>query len=531
MKGEKKTLEDREDAMETLETELSQYGNLEKELAEAQHEYMDQQIIAESLQNEAQDKRTRFNNEQAGLMAAALKEGEACPVCGSTTHPHKAEKSENAPTEADVKQAEKKARDAQALANDKRSKASMCKGKAEAALIELLKQAEKLLQVQNMEQLVTALPMEKNNIQENLKKVKSNLRTEETRQKRWVDLQTLIPEKEKSLEDADKALSEKKTNLTAMQTRLAEQTRQATELAQTLAYSDKKAAKDAKSALEKEIKELQNAIKDTDSNLQKCRDELTGKRGELSQSQELLKDAKMLDIDTEKVNLENLTKEKKNLTDALQTIKSMLDSNTATRDNFSKRLKESAEVLERGSWLEMLHRTVNGKLRGKPGILLETFYQMDMFDRIITRANSHLMKMSNGKYDLKRSEMYANTGQVGLDLNVIDHYCGEERSVKSLSGGETFIAALSLALGFSEEIQATAGGIVLDTMYVDEGFGTLDEEALQQALKALNGLTEGNRLIGIISHVEELRKKLEKQIVVTKAGKGTGRGSSVEVRA
>ena len=114
-------------------------------------------------------------------------------------------------------------------------------------------------------------------------------------------------------------------------------------------------------------------------------------------------------------------------------------------------------------------------------------------------------------------------------MNVIDHYCGMERSVKSLSGGETFIAALSLALGFSEEIQATAGGIVLDTLYVDEGFGTLDEEALQQALKALNGLTEGNRLIGIISHVEELRKNLEKQVVVTKAGKSSRRGSSVEI--
>ena len=155
---------------------------------------------------------------------------------------------------------------------------------------------------------------------------------------------------------------------------------------------------------------------------------------------------------------------------------------------------------------------------------------MGVFDRIIIRANSHLMRMSNGKYDLKRRETYAGGGQAGLDLNVIDHYCGMERSVKSLSGGETFIAALSLALGFSEEIQATAGGIVLDTLYVDEGFGTLDEEALQQALKALNGLTEGNRLIGIISHVEELRKNLEKQVVVIKAGKSSKRGSSVEIR-
>jgi exonuclease SbcC len=138
--------------------------------------------------------------------------------------------------------------------------------------------------------------------------------------------------------------------------------------------------------------------------------------------------------------------------------------------------------------------------------------------------------MSGGKYDHTRNKEYGLRGQVGLDLNVIDHYCGQERSVKSLSGGETFIAALSLALGFSEEIQSTAGGIVLDTMYVDEGFGTLDEEALQQALKALNSLTQGNRLIGVISHVEELRRKLDKQVVVTKAEKSAVRGSTVEIR-
>ncbi|MBP1582681.1 MAG: hypothetical protein J6866_01875, partial [Victivallales bacterium] len=195
--------------------------------------------------------------------------------------------------------------------------------------------------------------------------------------------------------------------------------------------------------------------------------------------------------------------------------------------------QESAAVEAKWKWINALSATVNGKLYGgdKPRIQLETYYQMSFFDRIIARANRHLMRMSNGKYDLKRSDNYDNdSGQTGLELNVIDHYNGGTRSVKTLSGGETFIAALSLALGFSEEIQSNAGGIVLDTMYVDEGFGTLDDEALQQALKALDGLTQGNRLIGIISHVEALRTRLDRQIIVTKAGKGTGRGSQAVVR-
>ena len=109
---------------------------------------------------------------------------------------------------------------------------------------------------------------------------------------------------------------------------------------------------------------------------------------------------------------------------------------------------------------------------------------------------------------------------------MIDHYNGSQRSVKSLSGGESFKASLSLALGLSDEIQSAAGGIRLDTMFVDEGFSSLDEESLQQAIRALSGLTEGNRLVGIISHVAELKEKIDKQIVVTKDKSG---GSRVEI--
>ena len=113
--------------------------------------------------------------------------------------------------------------------------------------------------------------------------------------------------------------------------------------------------------------------------------------------------------------------------------------------------------------------------------------------------------------------------QSGLELNVIDHYNGTERSVRTLSGGESFKASLSLALGLADEIQSSAGGIRLDTMFVDEGFGSLDEEALQQAIRALSGLAEGNRLVGIISHVAQLKEKIDKQIVVTKERGGASR--------
>ena len=159
--------------------------------------------------------------------------------------------------------------------------------------------------------------------------------------------------------------------------------------------------------------------------------------------------------------------------------------------------------------------------------MLETYIQMTFFDRIIRRANVRLMVMSGGQYELKRRvNAENNRSQAGLELDVIDHYNGSERSVKTLSGGESFKASLALALGLSDEIQSSAGGIRLDTMFVDEGFGSLDEESLEQAVNALVGLTQGNRLVGIISHVSELKNRIDKQIVVTKEKSG---GSKAEI--
>ena len=155
-------------------------------------------------------------------------------------------------------------------------------------------------------------------------------------------------------------------------------------------------------------------------------------------------------------------------------------------------------------------------MSGKQKIELETYVQMAYFDRILRKANVRFLTMSQGQYELKRQEDGTNKKEkAGLELNVIDHYNGTERSVRTLSGGESFQASLSLALGLSDEIQSYAGGIRLDSMFVDEGFGSLDEESLNQAVKALEGLADGNCLVGIISHVPKLKERIEKKIIVT----------------
>ena len=181
-------------------------------------------------------------------------------------------------------------------------------------------------------------------------------------------------------------------------------------------------------------------------------------------------------------------------------------------------------------WIHSLADTAGGTLNGKSKVELEPYVQMAYFDRILRRANLRLMTMSSGQYEMKRRESADNKkDKSGLELNVIDHYNGSERSVKTLSGGETFQASLSLALGLSDEIQSMAGGIQMDAMFVDEGFGSLDEDVLNQAVKALGNLAEGKKLVGIISHVSELKDRIDKKIVITKNRSGERVGSSITV--
>ncbi|MDO4591055.1 MAG: SbcC/MukB-like Walker B domain-containing protein [Slackia sp.] len=166
--------------------------------------------------------------------------------------------------------------------------------------------------------------------------------------------------------------------------------------------------------------------------------------------------------------------------------------------------------------------TANGRLSGKDKISFETYIQSMYFDRMIEAANRRLGVMTNGRYELtRRRDALSKTGQSGLDLDVVDNYTGKARDAASLSGGESFKAALALALGLSDTVQSHAGGIQLDTMFIDEGFGSLDQESLRLALKALTELSGGGKLIGIISHVEELKDSIDAKIIVERGCEGS----------
>ena len=243
---------------------------------------------------------------------------------------------------------------------------------------------------------------------------------------------------------------------------------------------------------------------------------------------EQLKESISISAEELNVQKENFAQQKKSLSENRDEIHARLEINSDMYEKIRRQQTELLKTETRWKWMKSLSDTANGTITGKARIMLETYIQMQYFDRILARANIRLMTMSSGQYELvRRKENKSRVGKTGLELDVVDHYNGTVRSVKTLSGGETFQASLSLALGLSDEIQSSSGGIQLDTMFVDEGFGSLDEDALDQAIRALKDLSQGSRLVGIVSHVAELKERIDKKIIVTKKRTEDGVGSTI----
>lgn len=199
-----------------------------------------------------------------------------------------------------------------------------------------------------------------------------------------------------------------------------------------------------------------------------------------------------------------------------------LRSNESTAKSLEDVIQRSKKEQEEYLLISNLSKTANGELSGKQKLAFEQYVQGFYFNQILREANKRLKLMTNHRYELFRKEEASDyRSQTGLDINVMDNYTGRMRSVKSLSGGESFKASLALALGLSDVIQSYAGGVEIDTLFIDEGFGSLDAESLEQAIHILTGLASGNRLIGIISHVSELKERIDRQILIKKSNVGS----------
>lgn len=345
--------------------------------------------------------------------------------------------------------------------------------------------------------------------------------------RRKQELENLILQREQALREMDQAAAALGEELVGTQSRREEAAKQLEHLKTQLHGANLQAAQQKSAALQKKIQDLAQALKTAQEAATARQKEQAAADAAIGELERLLESSPQVDVEAQRLRAQELNRLQEETTRAQKQVHVRLAANEAALRNMQAKAADLEKLEQRYTWMRTLSNTVNGNLPGKEKVALETYIQMTFFDRILQRANLRFLVMSGGQYELKRRQVAENNrSQSGLELDVIDHYNGSQRSVKSLSGGESFKASLSLALGLSDEIQSAAGGIRLDTMFVDEGFGSLDEESLQQAIRALTSLTEGNRLVGIISHVAELKEKIDKQILVTKDRDG---GSRVEI--
>ncbi len=476
----------------------------------------------EHLSAEAQELRRRFNDEQAGVLASTLHEGEPCPVCGALTHPHPAQCTPDAPDEKKVKDAEKKAKAAWERVNKASEASGIAKNAFETAQKEEAEQREKLFGGKEK----IDLEAEKMAAARRCAEKDGEIRKESENAARFETLGRKIPEEEKRLAEMDAPITEAQKTAADTQSALTSLRQTADKLRAGLKYENAAEVEKEKQQVLARQSEMEHVRKRAEEALAAAKERRSAEQGKVEKLEELISDVPLVDLAAIAEEKNCLTQRKDDLTNRRRALDRRITANDSAKKGIDKKAGERRVLEERWTWMKPLSETANGGLKDR--ISLETYVQMTYFDRILARANAHLMQMSGGKYDLKRREGAAkNGGQNGLDLDVIDHYNGSERSVKSLSGGETFLASLSLALGLSEEIQSSAGGVQMDTLFVDEGFGSLDEETLRQAMRALRELSEGDRLIGIISHVSELRREIDRQIVVKRSKDGASRAEII----
>lgn len=465
---------------------------------------------------------------QAGILAQTLEEGVPCPVCGATEHPCPARPASRVPMKAELDQARAQAdRASQAAARDSEAAGRM-KGAYEEKEALLRKGVAELLEQDSLDNVAQEIESRQEALHRQAQELTVLLETEDTRLRRREELDKLVPQEEQARAKLESDLASQRERLAAKEAEQAAIARQITEQTAALPYPGKEEALAARQHLERERQAILSALEEArkaHADNEQALAELTGQRNQL---QARLAQSQPADLPALQRGKQDTATRRAALHQQQKAVHTRLSTNRMSLQHLRAQSDASQALLKRRTWVNTLSNTANGTVPGKEKIMLEAYVQMARFDQILRRANVRLRVMSGGQYELKRRESAEDIrSQSGLDLDVIDHYNGTQRSVRTLSGGETFKASLSLALGLSDEIQSAAGGIRIDTMFVDEGFGSLDEDSLRQALDALSSLAEGDRLVGIISHVAELKEKIDRQLLVRKEKSG---GSSVSIR-
>ena len=528
LEAEKKKKEEQYQSLRTLFYQIQEAKQLQDTYQKEVTVYKQKAEKLEKTEADFRVKNKAYLDAQAGILAENLKEGEPCPVCGAVDHPKPAPKSSYVPNRQELE----KLQEIITKENEEVKAASQKAGTVKGALEEKQKAVEVakslLMGEESFENLSQAVKEKALAIREEGQKIEKEIEKESQKLQRREYLQKIIPAREKAIEEekrkslqlkeeSGKRLGENET----LKERLII-------LKEKLLYESKEKAQEVIQQLMDNIGRRQMQLEKKEREWNGCKEQLIALTSAKKEILKRLEGRENIQLELELQQQRYLEEEQGRIEKEEKRVHSAIRANKEALHHILQKSEALQKLEKKYSWVKNLSNTANGTLAGKEKIMLETYIQMNYFDRIIARANVRLMIMTEGQYDLIRSkEALTKQGQSGLDLNVIDHYNGSERSVRSLSGGEAFKASLALALGLSDEIQSSCGGIKLETMFVDEGFGSLDEDSLSQAMKALSQLADNHRLVGIISHVGELKQKIDKQIVVTKDKAGGSRAQVV----
>ncbi len=510
-------MEKRAEGLHRLETTCSQY---QEQVRKALEGY-------QKKSGEYEEKNRLFIEEQVGIIATKLKEGDPCPVCGSKEHPKKASLSKEAVTQQEVEDAKRVREQADKVLNQKREVYQEVKEQYEKEKSLLEQDAERLFGAeQSREQIVQegkACREEYTRVKEQRIQTegKQKLCEEQKKKQEQVQLkqQELEEQKEQAMEQRYSMKAEYETASQSLENLI-------TELPYEMEQELKQNLLDAeaeKTALEQEREKLEKRLGELQKLLAKNQGTLTTQQEYMNRLKEELQGKEQADTK----ELESILLKLKEGQRELEREKLDLAGNKSRNQQIFKNLnvlyKERSLLEEKYTTINTLDRTANGKLNQQAGLDLQTYVQRRYFKYIVAEANRRLVKMSGSQFILQCRDMenLGKRGEVGLDLDVYDLVTDRVRDVKTLSGGESFMAALSMALGMADIIQHMAGKVHLDTMFIDEGFGSLDEEARSKAIGILNELAGDKRMVGIISHVTELKEQIDRKLVVSKAEKGS----------
>lgn len=496
-----------------------------KEYEKAEKEYID-------LNNEYLSKEDEFFKEQAGILAEKLELNKPCPVCGSLEHPNIAKKSDSVLSKEELEKLKIDLEDKQKL---KQNKQENCIS-INSSLKTLIKENEGIfvgITDTNMDFSIL-----KSRISEEKGKKEITITTNKEILKSLYyevkneDLEIESFEYEKFKEEVINKINEERNKLIQEQTVFETKNKQLEQERKTLNKYEEDYKLEIKKLgfnTEKEYKDIlmtDEQIKKENERIEEYNTNVITNNTKIDGLEKEVKNKKLVDLTDlnnelilDRTELKDKQDKQLDITSKYNNNKKIYSKLKETGTNLNKKEKECA-------MLEDLSKTANGTLPNKKRIEFEQYVQATYFDMIIAEANKRLLKMTEGRFILVRKENpERQSDRIGLDLEVIDNYTGKKRDVKSLSGGESFKAALSLALGLSDVIQSYSGGVVIDTLFIDEGFGSLDTESREQAINTLSLLIDGNKLVGIISHVTELKERIDKKIIVTK----TNEGSRVEI--